>query len=870
MNHDDHDDGHDADDEDDEDDEGVRDWRERVPRNLRSWAERARVDSREGRKRSQKGEPRKRTLKGSKDEAARRRSPAYLAKVSSYKARKRSASPAYDRAAAARQLHALGKAGHRGKGRKDLNDLQIARILASPAGGKPRASSREVQEELEQEGVSIGRDAILRLRKGASYLWRLVTRPFFNLQKGGKPRGRPIKMTPAKKEALVNATLKLHERNAPPKKMPKGKKPGSKKRKPKFTPMYEIRALAEADCSDTSARRALAETGRPCRPNRKRTAMDQVDMSKALKWAQAMLKWAWREVFKTQCVFLDLKKFAIRTSLRAQLNRCQTQAAYRTRKEGKKHRYTKLTDFKATPGKRDKIFAASGFGAVLQWELVEDKFDTTQYIKYLRRLRTAVEKKMGWTRGVQVFLLHDNEKPMANPLAEQIRAELNFHFLWQPANCPRVQPWDYDHWSWIENRMLEMEVAAGGYLDYKQRTGKRTMVEGYHATLKEVAMSMPQDHIDKAHCNLWDRCEALVKSEGGFFEDGEWRTPGQRKMQRVNREIMKLRLQTQFGEQKWAQDWRARHGVEPLDPSYREGQLAKLQAVLQTAAEEAARELKEAERAAANACGGADAPEDAPADAPPDAPPDAPADAPSAPPPKDGNWASDFFSGVGAWVLSKAPRVRHESLEDAYLRRWLHESPGDPRIHLVDAGIHAHRSTMACLWLSVCMAVSRVPEASWGQGGPLWAPLRAVLREVAAAPAAALRWQARRVHSDGLGRAATQLRVLVCGWMLGREGARQLAPFYDPVTRGEGWRAFIERTRVDAYADEHHLRALSALLGVHIRVVSSLALRNEDDVTHYAPPAGGPALDLGWDIALANNDVHYTAFLPPDQGVDVD
>ena len=133
MNHDDHDDGHDA---DDEDDEGVRDWRARVPLNCQGWAERGRSDSRKGnRQRSQKGKVHKRTLEGSKNEAARRKSAAFREQKQSYAARKRSASPGYDRAAAARKLHADGKAGHRPRGRRDLTDLQIARVISSPAGG---------------------------------------------------------------------------------------------------------------------------------------------------------------------------------------------------------------------------------------------------------------------------------------------------------------------------------------------------------------------------------------------------------------------------------------------------------------------------------------------------------------------------------------------------------------------------------------------------------------------------------------------------------------------------------------------------------------------------------------------------------------
>jgi hypothetical protein len=634
--HDDHDDLEEDDHDEEDDDDGDDD---RVPLK--------RKDTRRKRKKDYR-----RTVRGAKKEAQRRKSKHFRGVKKVYDKlrheKSHNAKPVFDRAANMKRVRQSGRA----KSRKDLTDMQIARIIAQPAGGKPRASIKDTLEELRVDGLKIGYNAVARLRAGASYLFRTsLVEQFRGLQK--TVRGRPKIRTAEGDQALIDANEVLVVRNGPSKRIPKGKRPGSRKQKTKGTPMYEIRGLAASKYSDSTARKALAEKGIKKRPNRTRTLMDQGDMGKALKWAKEILKSCWREFFVEMCVFLDLKQFATRTSMRAQFLRSQSQWTYRNTHQGKEYARTKLSKFKSTPGKHEKIFAAAGAGTVLQWEIVEGEWNEKVYVKMIEGLRRSAEKLLGWSAKRTMYLMHDNEKCMQTDFAARMRRQFNIVFLAQPANCPRVQPWDYHHWNFVESRMLQGETEAGGYIDYKALMRAPSQAEGFHARLRQIALAMPSEVVDKAHANLWDRAKALVDTEGGFFEDGVWRTPGQRRMQRVNRELQKLRCEQQFSSAVWAQGFRQKRGITEPSQANKEAQLEKLRGALLCAQQEAEGDQDAASRASR----GGDSEDDSLLSPEPSgggASPPRGARARSRSP-RQSSWECDFFAGTGTPPPSPSP-----------------------------------------------------------------------------------------------------------------------------------------------------------------------------------------------------------------------
>ena len=438
-----------------------------------------------------------------------------------------------------------------------------AALLATPAVGGPRAGSRT---SAKASGRS--RTTVMRLRQKKTWT--------------GKKRGRARKITTEERAQVVAANEELRERNGPGRRLPKRSRAGSKgAKKTRATTIQEVGGLVNWSHSESAARRVLKEdAGAQKRPARKRTGLDLVDEGKALKYANFVLDTLWPQFLEDSLIHIDCKGWECRTSLRSQFLRNAPSWHYRSRKDGKRYDCSQVAKVKrGGSGPNVRVFAAAGAGRVLVWEPYT-AWNTKVYEKMLTTLRKALLDQHGWSSERLVFLQHDNDSAMkpSNAAACAVRAKLNFRLIQQPPNCPRLQAWDYGHWDTIEAIMLQEELEAGGLIDYKALMGSVNPRTGYVARLKQVALGLREDVVNKTHGSLWRRCEAIVQYGHTRFEDGCWRTPEQRKLKRIRRSVKQIRFGKQYDTVKWAQAWRKKQGVADSDADAR---IATLKAALE-------------------------------------------------------------------------------------------------------------------------------------------------------------------------------------------------------------------------------------------------------------------------------------------------
>jgi len=611
-------------------------------------------------------------------------------------------------------------------------------------------------------------------------------------------------------------------------------------------------AVAKWKFSQSLARRLVAEwEKRRWLPNRVAPALDRVDDAKRLRFAR---KYQAKDpaYWKTQVVFADCKSFDVRTTAKAKMKgRARTfLASYRRKNEGLKKSCLRVNNFAAKGSTRVKVFAAAADGKMLVWEDYSGRtWDGELAVEMTRKLEAVCRAR--WPERHTLLLLHDNDPSMKSQENKVQELASGFSLVRIPPRSPDLNSLDYAHWDAIEARMQAWERA---HYDPEETPA------AYKARLERTALNLPSEIIDKAHGQMAERIVKLLAAQGGKFEEGGGKLC----------EAMRAR------KRKWSEEELLARHTRWLQEANRYGG-GFLRKLLDRHAQPARpRQLNHQQKAAHQAHqasqeasqGASQKQSPLPKSSSPPATPDPPSKKPA---------PSSKKSSETPW--------------QAYQRRFRFEFPNSNRNLLLDAGqLASGGQGNACLWLSTCVAMSRVAESEWPAAGvsAQFDAIRAHLRAIGKIPTRGLGYAGRTTNDDRLGRAAAALRESVCAWMLSGDGVREMVGFYErfryiadadqPEKKrdsypglvwtggryyrdsGQTYSQFVQGARTTDFADEHHLRALSRLLGVRIVVVQQCANVVPLPPAHD-PPSGNPH----FEIVLANDDVHYQAFVPRDR-----
>jgi len=611
--------------------------------------------------------------------------------------------------------------------------------------------------------------------------------------------------------------------------------------------------------------------------NRIKPALDFVVEAERLRFAKNW-KGASEEFWANHVIFVDCKDFEIRTTARAKLlgRARHFTHSYRTPGEGRKRECLGLSKWSQKAGCAGvKIYAAVARGEVL---LFEEYTEWNQEVaaSYTRRVAELWKEK--WPDEDLVYIIRDNDKSLGSDRNKRQEEECGLIHPKTPARSPEYNLLDYNTWDHILRLMQAWEAS--------HRDVYETPAQ-YRARLKQTAYSLPYADVVRALGHMRMQCISIFEARGGVIEDcsGKMNEAKRAKKRKLSPAELHAnhRSWLQHPQNTWLLKVLKAHGrptkVSSLPPPPPEKPPPEKppQPPQKPQPPQEPQQLPQKPPQKPQP----QKPQQPPQKQPPHQPEPKPKPKPAPKPPKQPPKQPKQPAKPPEQPKPQPKRRKVPSkLDQRWADRWKEEELGPPP-SFVDQGMHAADGVAnACMFLSTCAALSRLPQGDWPVGDALWDAIRGDLEVVRAQALGALTG-ARRSGRDGLGRAAATLRGIVSDWMLTPAGVAELGGFWerqgfwihrnkqskkyrgpriqDPETgywhvdRGT-WEEEVERVRTGAFAGNHHLNAMAHLLSVRITVLPPF----EDIplITH-----GSAVSSVGKIVIAYNGASHYHSVL---------